>query len=452
MEAQIKKILAETFARYQSSGLNRSEFYDITLSIVSWISLSCRQDELNSNSLKIPVSFKKVMQAYDKKIFFSALESWENYEGPFWTGLLKLDMALIDDIADNIWEFTLTAWGDLFTTFSLEQKTFVSKVFHQLEQDTTFEQKDEYAHITPQEVTSIMGYYIASEKKGTLYDPFARTGNLLLEALKRLPLVEKIVGFAPMNLAWKLAKLRLLFASETRILDIQKDWKYQEQSDKKFDFIISNPPFGQQIVKKQQPIDITSDWLDLVNRSNRIDIYYLCHILSHLADEGRASVLLPSIFLSSNAVIKELIKRLLDRNILDAVVELPAGLFAHTGVSTVMLCISKCRMDKDYVLLADASKEIIRDGKHTILKSEKILAWFDNLKFSKQITEVGQTAMVTRSQIAQKDFKLNVNAYNYTNDFVKNRMSSEELRRQYEELETKIEKARAAIKTFLLKN
>lgn len=453
METQIELILSETYTRYLQSGHKRSEFHDITLSVVSWLVLSYRQDKHLSNlsSTEHPLLFSEIIERFDKKKVALVLKSWETFKGSSWKGLLQLDASLVEDIPDAYWQFMLTTWNQLFIKINTDVCQLLPKIFEQLEQLIAFEQKDENMHVTPKEVTNIMAHYLASDKEGVLYDPFVRTGNLLSEALQQLPSVENVVGSSPINLAWKLSKLRLLFASEKPELDIQNEW-HQKPAVRKFDFIISNPPFGHQMIGDQQLMDISNDWSDLVRKSNRLEVYFLCHILSHLAVKGRASVLLPGIFLSGSLIIKELIKRLLEQNILDAVIALPSGLFAHTSIPTVLIGIDKNRKNNDQVLLADASAEVVKNGRQNILKPESIKKWLKCLKLPTSKVDNPLIVLVTAEEIAARDYNLYVAAYRQEENLIKEREFSAKLRSEYEKLEDKIVIARTELIAFLSKN
>ena len=454
MEPQIEQIISETYIRYQRYGNHTNDFYDITLSVVSWLALSIQQKDgfaSGSDTSERPLYFPDIIEQFDKQKIPIALKKWENYKGPSWEGLLQLDASLIEIIPNTYWQFMLSIWNQLFTKANTDISQLMLKVFDQLEQTITMGQKDEHMHVTPKAITSLMAHYLGSDREGILYDPFARTGNLLSEALQQLPAVKNVAGFSPINLGWRLTNLRLLFTSEAHKPAIQKE-QYNEPVIGAFDFIICNPPFGHQMIDDQLLRNISNDWFDLARQSSRLEVYYLCHILSHLAEKGKASVLLPGIFLSGGVVIKELIKRLLEQNILDAVIALPAGLFAHTGIPIVLVSISKNRKINDRVLLADASAEVSRNGRQSILKTEKIESWFGCLKSQSLKADNSLMVIVTAEDIAQRDYNLYVAAYRKSETLIMNRVSSATLKSEYEELENKIALARTELITYLSKN
>lgn len=453
MEAQIKKIISNTYNCYHRHGHHQSDFYDMTLSVVSWLALSSRQQPRCAADLETsagPSNFSDIMSQFDKLKIAATLKSWENHQGKSWEGLIHLEVSLIEHISDTDWQFILTTWNDLFTEAGIDVCQLVLKVFDQLEQVIAIDQKDEHMHLTPKAVTKIMAQYLGSDQKGILYDPFARTGNLLSEAVQKLPSVKNATGFSPIKLGWKLTNLRLLFTSQTLTPSIQRE-QHAEPEIGIFDFIISNPPFGHQRIDDEQLRNISNEWYDLAKKSNRQEIYYLCHILSHLADGGKASILLPGIFLSGSLIIKELIRRLLEQNILDAVIALPTGLFIHTGIPVVLVAINKNRRAGDRILLADASTEALRNGRQNILKTEKIESWLNILKSQSHKGDTSSMIMVNEEEIVQRDYNLYVAAYRKEDGIIKNRTPSTTLKREYEALEAKIAIAQKELVNYLSK-
>lgn len=451
MEAQIKKIISNTSNRYHWHGYHQRDFYDMTLSVVSWLALSIKQQArctASSEASDCPSHFSDVMSQFDKQKIATTLKNWESYQGKSWKGLLRLELSLIEHIPDTDWQFILTIWYDLFTEADMDVFQLVLKVFDQLDEVIAIDQKDEHMHLTPTAVTSIMAQYLGSDQKGILYDPFARTGNLLSEAVKKLPSVDNAAGFSPIKLGCKLANLRLLFTSQTLTPSIKQEQQAEPEIGI-FDFIISNPPFGHQRIDEEQLRNISNEWSDLARKSNRKEIYYLCHILSHLADGGKASILLPGIFLSGSLIIKELIRRLLEKNILDAVIALPTGLFMHTGIPIVLVAINKNRRIEDRILLADASTEAHRNGRQNILKTEKIENWLRILKSQSYKGNTSSMIMVAAEDIIQRDYNLYVAAYRKEDSVIKNRTPSTTLKREYEALEAKIALAKKDLVNYL---
>jgi len=454
MEAKIKRAISETYSDYQLLGHNPQTFYDITLSIVSLLALSNMQQ---NNPLTATVRkqrslflFSEIADPFDKAKFLIALKAWEEYKGIAWKGALVIDEALMERTPGSYLRFMVIVWNRLWSDMEMDTVHFMQAVFEQLEEFMATGQKEDQMYIAPASITGLMAAYLRSDKQGTLYDPFARSGGLLAEAVQYLPAIKKVIGFSTAGLGWKLAKLRLLFAPNEFDLLMEED-HYPGSVKGEFDFIISNPPFGK-MISRQRFDDISEEWSDLATKSNRLDVYYLCHILTRLSKTGKAAVLLPGIFLSGSSLIKQLIKRFVEHNILDTVISLPSGLFAYTGIATVMVGLNNDRTEGDKILLGDASSEADRSRRQAVLKTDKISEWLEFLRMPSAAVEDPLMALVSAEEIADKDFNLNVAMYRKPEAFVRTRVPSEKLKAEYEKLESRLLEARNELNGFLSKH
>ena len=68
------------------------------------------------------------------------------------------------------------------------------------------------------------------------------------------------------------------------------------------------------------------------------------------------SIILPHGVLFRGAAEEKIRKKLIEKNLLDAVIGLPAKAFMNTDIPTVLLVLKKNRLNKD-ILFIDASNE-----------------------------------------------------------------------------------------------
>jgi type I restriction enzyme M protein len=167
----------------------------------------------------------------------------------------------------------------------------------------------------------------------------------------------------------------------------------QKETQKGFDFIVSNPPFK---------LDF-SDWRDRVDASrqtvqegeneetkklsarffagvpnipnkdkDKMSIYllFIQHIISSLNDKGKAAVVVPTGFLTegkgkATSTANKIRMRLVDKGWMRAVVSMPSNIFATTGTNVSIIFIDKANTSGK-VVLVDASSlgTKIKDGKN----------------------------------------------------------------------------------------
>ncbi|MDP9311678.1 MAG: type I restriction-modification system subunit M [Chloroflexota bacterium] len=103
-----------------------------------------------------------------------------------------------------------------------------------------------------------------------------------------------------------------------------------------FDVILANPPFAGQVQKESILADINLD-------SRNTELLFLKWFLDHLADGGRAGVIVPNgVLFGSGKAQKKVRELLLTTTNLQAVVSLPSGVFKpYSGVGTAVLVFEK---------------------------------------------------------------------------------------------------------------
>lgn len=101
-------------------------------------------------------------------------------------------------------------------------------------------------------------------------------------------------------------------------------------------------------------------------------------------------------------------KNLIENNNIDAIIGLPANIFFGTGIPTIIMVLKKNRANDD-ILIIDASKGFIKEGKNNKLRArdiKKIVDCYENRadieKFSRKIS---------RDEIRKNDYNLNIPRY-----------------------------------------
>ncbi|HEY1201823.1 MAG TPA: N-6 DNA methylase, partial [Niastella sp.] len=304
--------------------------------------------------------------------------------------------------------------------------------------------------VTPKELSRIMVDLLNDNNNTSLYDPYCRSGDLLSSAAREMGKLNKIHGLSTGRLPWKLSKLRLLLLDLPAKIEIDKGFERPYLvNTAKFDTIISNPPFGSYGQDPYyQPSLVEGPWSWFASKSNRSEIIYLCHVLDHLSDKGRAAVIVPTIFLSGQGGIKELRKQIIQQNILDAVITLPPGIFSQTGVFTAILIFNKDRK-QDKVFMLDAAKLAVKDGKQVYLEETKVNQFILQFK-EQQYSSNEHTRVLTIAEIEGHDHDLQFSVYDISDDlFIEKLIPAAEILDECKHLEDELEQVRVRIATLL---
>src|SRR5205085_6394835 len=139
------------------------------------------------------------------------------------------------------------------------------------------------------------------------------------------------------------------------------------------------------------------------------DYAFITHMVeTALADEGRVGVIVPHGVLfrgGSEGTIRE---KLIEENLLDAVIGLPVNLFFGTGIPAAILIFRKGRTTTD-VLFIDASREYQDDKRQNRLTDENIETIVRTYNAYQAKPKYAHRA--TLEEIRENEFNLNIPRY-----------------------------------------
>lgn len=316
-----------------------------------------------------------------------------------------------------------------------EKFDFYATIFEYLIKDYNTNSGGKYAeYFTPHAVAKIMASCLVTEKvkNATCYDPSAGSGTLLMNLAHAIG--EDKCTIYSQDISQKSSNLlRLNLILNNLVHSIPNIVKgntlldpYHREKDgkfKKFDFIVSNPPFK---------LDFSDFVEDLKTKENHerffagmpnvpkakpegMAIYpaFIQHIMFSLSDKGRAAIVVPTGFITAQSGIEKKIReRLVEQKMLRGVVSMPSNIFATTGTNVSILFLDKSNTKGDIVLM-DASKlgETVKEGKNqkTVLRrdeEEKIINTFNEHKAVEDFSVV-----VSYEQIVEKNYSFSAGQY-----------------------------------------
>ncbi|MEV0082112.1 N-6 DNA methylase [Saccharopolyspora sp. NPDC050642] len=208
---------------------------------------------------------------------------------------------------------------------------------------------------TPHSVTTLAAELLidGATTHQTIYDPYARSGEMLIAAAAALPRGGTTLhGASPDNSTMRLAGLRLMLHGITATLSSGRStpWDETEKLSRNADLILTNPPFN-------QPAHIlTGTWPFGAPPKGNNNFAWLQHCFNSLERDGRAAVVLPNIA-STSADPRELAirKALAERGALEAVVALSPKQFRRTPIAVCIWLLRRNTNPGAPVLFIDAS-------------------------------------------------------------------------------------------------
>jgi type I restriction enzyme M protein len=275
---------------------------------------------------------------------------------------------------------------------------------------------------TPPEVSDLIAEILEPREGDEICDPACGSGSLLMKCGRKIrdnfngSKKYALFGQEAIGSTWALAKMNMFLHSEDnhRIEwgDTLRNPKLlnADETLKHFDIVTANPPFS---LEKWGYEDAQHDRFSRYRRGippkTKGDYAFILHMIETLKPgTGRMGVVVPHGVLFRGAAEGQIRKKLIEENLLDAVIGLPEKLFYGTGIPAAILIFKKRKTD-DKVLFIDASRDY-RDGKNqNFLRLEdiqKIVATY------RQRVPVDKYAyLASLEDIQENDFNLNIPRY-----------------------------------------
>lgn len=285
---------------------------------------------------------------------------------------------------------------------------------------------------TPHEVSQVLAKLVTldipeSEDQFRVYDPTMGSGSLLLTVENELPgekrdgrvefygqeLNTTTYNLARMNLMMHDVNYRNMQLRRGDTLDV--DWPFAEKNGTqiplKFDAVVANPPYSQKWDIKNIDREKDSRFKDYgIAPASKADYAFILHGLYHLDQKGTMAIVLPHGVLFRGASEGRIRKNIIDNNMLDAVIGLPANLFYGTSIPTCILVFkgSEARQSKD-ILFIDASKEFNKEKNQNKLAKEHVSKIIETFRNRQEVDKFAYVANL--DEIKENDYNLNIPRY-----------------------------------------
>ena len=247
---------------------------------------------------------------------------------------------------------------------------------------------------TPHEVSLLMSEIVASHLKGKseikIYDPTSGSGSLLInigQSVAKYMTDDNNIKYFAQELkenTYNLTRMNLVMRGikpdniVTRNGDtLEEDWPYFDENDPVntynplyVDAVVSNPPYSQAWDPSNKEGDPRYARFGLAPKG-KADYAFLLHDLFHIKPDGIMTIVLPHGVLFRGGEEGEIRKNLIENNHIDAIIGLPANIFFGTGIPTIIMVLRQKRENTD-VLIIDASKGFIKEGKNNKLRASDI--------------------------------------------------------------------------------
>ena len=336
--------------------------------------------------------------------------------------------------------------GFSFEAIFAQKFDFFATIFEYLIKDYNSNSGGKYAeYYTPHAVARIMADILVPEdvrgqiRSVDVYDPSAGSGTLLMNVAHAIgedkcmiytqDISQKSSNLLRLNLILNnlVHSLNNVVQGNTILSPAHKDASGRL---KKFDFIVSNPPFKldfsdfrDQLEGEENRERFFAGIPKTPNNEDKIKekksrekmpifLLFIQHILFSLKENGKAAIVLPTGFITAQSGIdKKIREHLVENKMLAGVVSMPSNIFATTGTNVSILFIDKA--NKDNVVLIDASglgtKTSVDGNQKTVLSREEEQKICNTFTHKQAVEDF--SVLVSYDEIKAKNYSLSAGQY-----------------------------------------
>ena len=192
--------------------------------------------------------------------------------------------------------------------------------------------------------------------KGVIYDPCCGTGGMFVQSVKFIENHQgskkevSIYGQENTPTTYKLAKMNLAIRGISANLgETHADTFANDQhKDLKADYIMANPPFNLKDWRGEKELLNDPRWMgyDVPPKSNA-NYGWILNMVSKLSENGIAGFILANGALSGGGEEYKIRKKLIENNIVEAIIIIPRNTFYTTDISVTLWILNKNKKERN---------------------------------------------------------------------------------------------------------
>lgn len=296
---------------------------------------------------------------------------------------------------------------------------------------------------TPRSVVRMMVRLIKPELKHHIYDPCCGSGGMLIAAKEYIDehgqegRKANLYGQEDNGTVWSIAKMNMLLHGISTA-DLHNDDTLASPQHvkggelRRFDRILTNPPFSQVWGSKDKDADEKTAWEPEFRKerfsygevplgAKKADLMFLQHMVAVLADGGQIATVMPHGVLFRGGEEKVIRTGMIEDDLLEAVIGVAPNLFYGTNIGACILILrqrvhngaerisGKSKERQGKVLFINADRDYFEGRAQNFLMPEhieKIVTTFEAFK-----EEPGFSAIVDISTLKANGYNLNIRRY-----------------------------------------
>ena len=313
---------------------------------------------------------------------------------------------------------------------------------------------------TPAAVSRLLAKLAAPKPGDTICDPACGSGSLLIRAAEQVGSDNfALYGQEVNGATWALARMNMfLHAKDAARIEwcdtLNNPTLIEGDHLMRFDVVVANPPFS---LDKWGAEGADTDqfkryWRGVPPKSKG-DYAFITHMVEIAKRQsGRVAVIVPHGVLFRSGAEGTIRKALIEENLLDAVIGLPANLFTTTGIPVAILILDRSREQgganeaRRDVLFIDASKEFTPGKTQNVMEEGHLAKVLETYASRAETPKYSHRA--SPDEIAENDFNLNIPRYVDTFE-AEEEIDVAALQKQINSIEAELVEVRAKMAGYL---
>lgn len=276
---------------------------------------------------------------------------------------------------------------------------------------------------TPLKVTALVAKLAGPKSGDRICDPTCGSGGLLIQAAREIGNRDfALFGQESNGSTWALCRMNMFLHSfdSARIEwcdTLNSPLLVENDRLMKFNCVVANPPFS---LDKWGAGNAENDqynrfWRGVPPKSKG-DWAFITHMVETVLEkEGRVAVVAPHGVLFRGAAEGRVRQKMIEENLLDAVIGLPGNLFPTTNIPVAILVFDRSREKggknekRKNVIFIDASREYVSGKNQNTLSEDHLNKIMKICKARKEVEKYAHIAAF--EEIKDNDFNLNIPRY-----------------------------------------
>jgi type I restriction enzyme M protein len=230
---------------------------------------------------------------------------------------------------------------------------------------------------TPRDVIRLMVRILKPAPGMSVYDSTCGSGGMLIISREFIeqsggdPTNLRLCGQVNDASAWSICRLNMLLhgvpGADIQLQDTLLHPQHKEAGElERFDRVIANPPFSQNYTKSNMEFPERFRWGWCPTSGKKGDLMFAEHMLAVCKSGGMVATVMPHGVLFRGGAEKEIRKKFLEQDLIEAIIGLPQNLFYGAGIPACILIMRPNLMGQ----APNANKPIERQGKVLFINAD----------------------------------------------------------------------------------